>query len=95
MAEKRKSLAEKTSQNGAPEKEGPRFREHRILPRRQAGSGKAGSGKAGTRKDGAQSPQSREKKDGQNALPQEIGGPGGPEPTRYGDWERKGRCVDF
>ncbi len=25
----------------------------------------------------------------------EIGGPRGPEPTRYGDWERKGRCVDF
>lgn len=27
--------------------------------------------------------------------PEEIGGPQGPEPTRYGDWERKGRCVDF
>jgi hypothetical protein len=27
--------------------------------------------------------------------PKEIGGPKGPEPTRYGDWERKGRCVDF
>ncbi len=26
---------------------------------------------------------------------QEIGGPQGPEPTRYGDWERGGRCVDF
>lgn len=26
---------------------------------------------------------------------EEIGGPGGPEPTRYGDWERKGRCIDF
>lgn len=25
----------------------------------------------------------------------EKGGPSGPEPTRYGDWERKGRCVDF
>ena len=25
----------------------------------------------------------------------EIGGPKGPEPTRYGDWERKGRCIDF
>jgi hypothetical protein len=25
----------------------------------------------------------------------EIGGPSGPEPTRYGDWERKGRCIDF
>ncbi len=25
----------------------------------------------------------------------EIGGPAGPEPTRYGDWEQKGRCTDF
>jgi hypothetical protein len=30
------------------------------------------------------------------ALPDiEIGGPSGPEPTRFGDWERKGRCIDF
>ncbi len=26
---------------------------------------------------------------------EEIGGPKGPEPTRYGDWEKGGRCVDF
>jgi hypothetical protein len=25
----------------------------------------------------------------------EHGGPSGPEPTRYGDWERNGRCSDF
>ncbi|MCX7037161.1 MAG: DUF1674 domain-containing protein [Proteobacteria bacterium] len=25
----------------------------------------------------------------------EHGGPPGPEPTRFGDWERKGRCIDF
>lgn len=25
----------------------------------------------------------------------EFGGPKGPEPTRYGDWERNGRCSDF
>ena len=25
----------------------------------------------------------------------EQGGPKGPEPTRYGDWEQKGRCSDF
>ncbi len=28
-------------------------------------------------------------------LPPEDGGPSGPEPTRYGDWERKGLAVDF
>lgn len=27
--------------------------------------------------------------------PKEVGGPKGPEPTRYGDWEQKGRCTDF
>ncbi|XP_037536850.1 succinate dehydrogenase assembly factor 4, mitochondrial [Nematolebias whitei] len=30
-----------------------------------------------------------------NPATKERGGPRGPEPTRYGDWERKGRCVDF
>lgn len=29
------------------------------------------------------------------AAPQEIGGRIGPEPTRYGDWEKNGRCIDF
>jgi hypothetical protein len=28
-------------------------------------------------------------------LPPEIGGQKGPEPTRYGDWEKNGRCTDF
>ena len=27
--------------------------------------------------------------------PKEIGGTKGPEPTRFGDWEHKGRCYDF
>lgn len=25
----------------------------------------------------------------------EVGGRDGPDPTRYGDWEKNGRCVDF
>jgi hypothetical protein len=34
------------------------------------------------------------------SLPQmpeaeEIGGRGGLDPTRYGDWEKNGRCIDF
>ena len=28
-------------------------------------------------------------------LPKEIGGRKGLEPTRYGDWEKNGRCIDF
>lgn len=29
------------------------------------------------------------------ARPKEMQGPKGPEPTRYGDWERKGIASDF
>ncbi|MDH5833870.1 DUF1674 domain-containing protein [Luteimonas sp. M1R5S59] len=25
----------------------------------------------------------------------EVGGREGPDPTRYGDWEKNGRCIDF
>jgi hypothetical protein len=40
---------------------------------------------------------------GNDALPQpqaspvtkEVNGPKGLDPTRYGDWERNGRCIDF
>ena len=28
-------------------------------------------------------------------MPREIGGRDGPEPTRFGDWEKNGRCIDF
>jgi hypothetical protein len=34
-------------------------------------------------------------RDALKRLPKEIGGPKGPEPTRFGDWERNGRCTDF
>ena len=29
------------------------------------------------------------------STPKEKGGPKGLEPTRYGDWEKAGRCTDF
>jgi hypothetical protein len=31
----------------------------------------------------------------ETAMPKELGGRKGPEPVRYGDWERKGIAVDF
>jgi hypothetical protein len=31
----------------------------------------------------------------QPESPKEIGGREGPEPTRFGDWEKSGRCIDF
>lgn len=33
--------------------------------------------------------------DDPDATSAEIGGRAGPEPTRYGDWEKAGRCIDF
>jgi hypothetical protein len=33
--------------------------------------------------------------DVKQAQPVEIGGREGPEPTRFGDWEMRGRCIDF
>jgi hypothetical protein len=30
-----------------------------------------------------------------SSKPREIGGRKGPDPTRYGDWEKNGRCIDF
>ena len=48
-------------------------------------------------KDAPKSPETGEKADNPAApaRPREIGGPKGPEPTRYGDWEVAGRCIDF
>jgi hypothetical protein len=41
------------------------------------------------------SPQDTPPVDPKAAQPKEIGGPTGPEPTRFGDWEKNGRCSDF
>jgi len=40
-------------------------------------------------------PKPEDIKPAQPKLPPEIGGQKGPEPTRYGDWEKNGRCTDF
>ncbi|MEC7764674.1 MAG: DUF1674 domain-containing protein [Pseudomonadota bacterium] len=37
----------------------------------------------------------RRKKAADTQLPTELGGRDGPEPVRYGDWEKKGLAVDF
>jgi hypothetical protein len=39
--------------------------------------------------------EARRTKEDKKQLPPEWGGPKGPEPTRYGDWERKGIVSDF
>jgi len=40
-------------------------------------------------------PESPAKPPPPSALPKEFGGVEGPEPTRYGDWQHKGRVTDF
>ena len=42
----------------------------------------------------AEAEERRQKTKDQN-LPPELGGRDGPEPVRYGDWEKKGIAVDF
>ncbi len=39
--------------------------------------------------------QSKDSCDDDNSKVKEVDGPKGLEPTRYGDWESKGRCHDF
>lgn len=39
--------------------------------------------------------EARRRKAAQADLPAEIGGRDGPEPVRYGDWEKNGLAVDF
>ena len=37
----------------------------------------------------------RRRKAQEAEMPQELGGRDGPEPVRYGDWEKKGLAIDF
>jgi hypothetical protein len=50
---------------------------------------------AGSRPQHENNPSQHERQAPSAEAAEEIGGPAGPEPTRYGDWERKGRCIDF
>ena len=44
--------------------------------------------------EGAEAP-ATELPEADDKQPVERGGPKGPEPTRFGDWEANGRCTDF
>lgn len=39
--------------------------------------------------------EARRQQETKSQIPKEIGGQQGPEPTRYGDWEKKGIASDF
>ncbi|MFC0409918.1 DUF1674 domain-containing protein [Roseomonas elaeocarpi] len=62
-------------------------------PADQAGA--APSPSADTPAQGGAPAESNTPQEAARHLPPEIGGPKGPEPTRYGDWEQKGRVTDF
>ncbi len=59
----------------------PKTAEDLARAEEQARIGQSGSAETAASAKGAATP--------------ELGGPEGPEPTRYGDWERKGICYDF
>ena len=44
---------------------------------------------------GTQDPRPATQSPAKGPQQQEIGGRQGPDPTRYGDWELRGRCIDF
>lgn len=52
-------------------------------------------GDAGERKSEDAAPQGAAGRDEKATPSKEVGGRGGLDPTRYGDWEINGRCVDF
>ncbi|WP_137702834.1 DUF1674 domain-containing protein [Marimonas lutisalis] len=44
----------------------------------------------------AEAEERRKKREAEaKAMPKELGGRDGPEPVRYGDWEKKGIAIDF
>lgn len=47
------------------------------------------------RETGTESPSEPQDPDQGAVRPREVGGRKGPEPTRFGDWEKNGRCIDF
>jgi homeobox protein ESX1 len=71
-----------------------RFVAHRPKPAPIDPAGAAGA-RPEDPKSGRAGPNSAKPPGPDGCRPKEIGGPSGPEPTRYGDWERKGICVDF
>ena len=75
------------------------FRMHRAGPARPGVrplGGRPGRAAARPRFEGPRESRSPERGAADRpARVEEIGGPAGPEPTRYGDWERYGICYDF
>jgi hypothetical protein len=57
----------------------------------------AGTGDAldASRADTPEADDNAQNAEGERPRPREIGGRAGPDPTRYGDWEKNGRCIDF
>lgn len=43
----------------------------------------------------AEAKERRQKAEAETPLPKELGGRDGPEPVRYGDWEKGGLAIDF
>jgi hypothetical protein len=78
-------LREESAAQGVPAAAG-------TAPQNLAGLPGDGSGGSGSSAECA----AKKADDGRSPRhPVEVGGRAGPEPTRYGDWEKGGRCIDF
>ena len=74
------------------------FQGHKPKPARLGKTGLGANQPVQTATASAKKPETsgaKPKVPGASPKAKEIGGPSGPEPTRYGDWERKGICYDF
>ncbi len=80
-------MTEERDKSTAP----PAFKAHVIGKPAPAPAPPAPTGPADTQPAAAKPP----RPDDPTTWPKEVGGPKGPEPTRYGDWERNGICSDF
>lgn len=75
-----------TKPNDAPERD--------DAPRGPETAAETGSDASETRDTASSGPSSATRFD-PDQRPKEYGGPKGPDPVRYGDWEKNGRCIDF
>lgn len=53
------------------------------------------SGNAAPPESDTSNPIRTEESNAPSSAPKEYGGRKGPDPVRYGDWEKNGRCIDF
>ena len=81
--------------SGGPEAEPPPGGEEAALPQAPPAADTVDARRVAEQKAEEAGRKWRAQAEASGAVEKEIGGPQGLEPTRYGDWEKAGRCIDF